>query len=499
MKLRDYQTDLVRELSYCYTKKNIKAVMLQLATGGGKTRTAVFVVDKYAKSGRQVLWLVHREELLTQAAMTFSEIGVPHRLICAKSSERAIKAEEFREFGQSYVFNNAKVIICSIQTLVRRIGKPELDWLQPSQIIADEAHLSLNATFRKIIGHYEARLLGLTATPTRLDGQDFRKSHGGLYERLIQGISVGELMDQGSLADYVLYEPPVSFQVPKKKHKIKGGDYDGQSLQTEFESGKVYGDVIHHYLKYSAGKPAIGFCPTIAVAQKMAEEFCAAGLKAVSIDGETDDIKRRRALKDLGEGKIDVVFNVNILIEGTDVPYATTCLLLRRTKSLVIYLQSIGRVLRPHPDKEKAIILDFVGLAQEHGYPDDDRIWCLSGKPRRKPNKDGSEPEIKIQKCPHCFAKHKPALKCPACGHEYTTAERKGIEVVACDLEDRRSEIREQKRLERMQEKKQRGFEESKCETLEDWVNLAKSRNYKFPVHWAKRRYGLRKKGANTE
>lgn len=457
------------------------------------TKTAAYVMEKYASTGRQVLWLVHREELLLQAAMVFAENGIHHRMICAASSERAAKVAQFKEFGRSYISNMAHVVVCSVQTLIRRLDK--LPWLNPSQIVADECHLSLNKTFRTVIGHYlGARLLGLTATPTRLDGQSFARTDGGLYDLLIEGPQTADLMDWGNLAPYEMYGPPIPL-VQKKKIRIKGHDFNPQDLEDEFDSPIIYGDVIEHYRRYSHGKPAIGFCPTVKVAKKFAERFCEAGYRAVSLDGETDDVTRRQTLAKLATGEIDVVMSVSILVEGTDIPLATTALLLRKTKSLVIYLQSIGRVLRPHPDKDHAIILDFVGLRFIHGYPDDVRHWSLSGKTRRGRSRavDG-EDDVRIQTCPECFAVHKPAPACPKCGHIYTAKERKEIKEVAGNLERVTPEIRRAQAEAAERARRTRITEEAQCKTLEDFVQLGKDRGYQFAAAWARKRYAFRQK-----
>lgn len=496
--LRPYQKRVVKEASDFYQMKKL-AVLMQMPTGAGKTRTAGYIVEKYAATQRQVLWLVHRDELLMQAAMTFAENGVRHRVVASKSSERAIRAEEFREFSRCYVDDKAVVVVASIQTIVRRKGK--LPWLKPSQIVADECHLSLSATWREVIGWWhDARLLGLTATPWRLDKQSFARAEGGLYDEIVIGPSPGELMRQGSLADYELYAPPIAFKTGVKQ-KIKGGDFDPKTLEAEFDTPVIYGDVVAHYRKYSHGKPAIGFCPTVAVSEKFAEAFRSAGYRAIALDGCTDDAIRRRSLKQLANGELDVIMSVSILVEGTDVPYATTALWLRRTQSLSMYLQGTGRVLRPHPKKERAIILDFVGVTKIHGYPDDEREWSLSGECKRTRNSDGED--VKIQTCPSCYAIHPPLPACPRCGHEYTPKERREIEQVAGDLIRVTAEQREADRLAREAEKKaerqKRNYEERQAESLEGLIELAKSRGYKFPVQWAKHKFGNRKRRPEVE
>lgn len=451
--LRPYQRSAVREVSSHFQSAQL-GVLLQLPTGAGKTRTAAYIVSRFVGTGRQCLWTVHREELLMQAAMTFAEYGIPHRLICSTSSERAIKAQQFREHGRCFVDPGALVVIGSIQTIVRRLD--DLAWLDPDLIVPDEAHLSLNTTNRRIIGHLIAkrdarllredgsmtparrtRVLGLTATPQRLDRQSFHREDDGLYDVMVKGPTVRELIEWGNLAKYKAFAPPVELVAGADLGKRKGGDYDTIELERELDGPKVYGDVVEHYRKHSHGKPAIGFCPTVASAERFAEAFRAAGYRAICLDGTTDDAIRRRSLQQLGRGELDVVMSVSILTEGTDIPYAMTALLLRRTESVALYLQAVGRVLRPHPDKGCAIILDFVGNIARHGLPDEDRDWSLRPAERKRAaaSAEKSEPGIdSITNCPQCRAYHLPAPVCPNCGHEYPRASRREAEQVDTQL-----------------------------------------------------------------
>ena len=460
--LRHYQKKLVREVSDAYLVDKFRGVLMQSATGSGKTRTATYIVEKYASTGRQVLWLVHREELLMQAAMVFAEAGVKHRMICATSSERAIKAQEFRECGRSWVSSDANVVIASIQTLVRRLDA--IPWLNPSQIVADECHLSLAATWRRVLDHWpEARLLGLTATPTRLDGQSFARTDGGIYDVLVKGPLVSELIEWGNLAPYKIFAPPIHFREGVKLHH-KGGDWDAKDLEAELDTPVIYGDVVEHYRNLSEGKPAIAFCPTVATAEKFAQAFRDAGYRAIALDGQTDDAIRRKSLKQLGDGELDVVTSVSILVEGTDVPYATTALMLRRTESLALYLQAVGRVLRPHPKKEHAIILDFVGVTDIHGSPKEPREWTLDGRaPRSKSEANPDDKELVMLKCPKCFSKHEAAPYCPECGHEYPVKVRKEIEQVDGELQERTDEEMERIRRQRL-------TAQGKMQTIEEMI-----------------------------
>ena len=165
------------------------------------------------------------------------------------------------------------------------------------------------------------------------------------------------------------------------------------------------------------------------------------------------DAVRRQALLKLGTGELDVVTSVSILVEGTDVPFATTAILLRKTKSLALFLQAVGRVLRPHPDKAKAIILDCVGVIEEHGLPHWDREWGLQPPERKKKRaaNDDGEADVMAKSCPSCRRYHDPAPVCPHCGHVYPVRERREMAQVDAGLrlidqaEDER--LRRQKRM----------------------------------------------------
>lgn len=503
--LRDYQKQIVEQCSCAYVEGK-KGVILQMPTGGGKTAASTHIVKQYAKTGRQTLWLVHRQELLLQAAMTYAKNGLNHRLICSKNVERKIKVIQFKQYGRDFVDNSSNNIISSVQTLIRRLDcengafirtsnceKP----LNPVHIIADECHLSLNNTFRKIIGAFpNARLLGLTATPIREDGQVFNRNRHGLYDELVQGPQVYDLIEQGFLSDYELYSPPISL-INNEKIRTKGGDYDSRDLAEEFANSIVYGDVVNHYAKYSHNLPAIGFCPTVSIARQFTEKFKEVGYKAECLDGKTEDSARWKILNDLAEGRLHVVMSVDVLIEGTDVPLATTALLLRKTKSLRIYLQSIGRVMRPHPKKKCALIMDFVGLTQTHGFPDDHREWTLEGKTTRKRRPNDSLEEsviVRVKTCPECFRDHDPSPKCPSCGHIYAIDEKEATELQGSLIRVTRQN-KEQLEEARLLMQKTRRLEESECRKLDDWVKLAKDRGYKFPIAWAKKRYELRCRG----
>ena len=444
-----------------------KKVLLQMPTGSGKTKTAEYIVGKFSDSGRCVLWLVHRDELLLQASMVFAEQGRAHQVICSTTARKFASDAHISELGKSFLDNSARIYIASIQTIIRRLDKIDIS---PDLIVCDEAHLSLNNSTRKVISHYKnARLLGLTATPERTDRQSFCVSEGGIYDEIVSGLQIYELIKSGSLSNYKLYSPPVTLN--EEKLKMKGGDYDAKSLEAELDNAYICGDAIKHYQKYANNFPGIGFCPTVEVAERFAARFVEAGYKAISLDGETHKTIRRDALEKLARGELDIIFSVGILIEGTDVPLATVALWLRRTTSTAIYLQGNGRVLRPHPKKQFAIILDFVGNYLKHGLPCKHREWSLSPS-EQKSSKSKNDDEVSITTCKECFAVYMPAPECPVCGHveEAQKKERKGVyEDSSVELVEIKHDVSEVPRT----------LTRAKCRTLEDFQQYAKERGYK--------------------
>ena len=486
--LRDYQSLAVAEVGQHF-RSGARGVVMVLPTGGGKTRTASYMVDRWVNRSQQVLWLVHRQELLMQAAMTFAEYGIPHRLVCSASDARAIKAQQFREFGKSYVSNDALSVIGTIQTVARHLDN--LTWLNPAMIVADECHLSMATGWVRVLSHWPvAKLLGLTGTPLRLDGKPLGTKAGGLYDELVIGPSTADLIESGSLAPYRLWRPPVHLN--KVDLTMRGKDYDPTSLEQELEGPVIFGDVIGHYRKYAHGTPAIGFCPTVANAKHFADAFCQAGYRATYIEGATDDTVRRRTLQQLGAGELDAVFNCGILTEGTDIPLATTAIMLRKTLSLAMYLQSVGRVLRLHQRKDYARIIDCVGVSLIHGYPDDPREWDLDGKPKKRRGPRDMDDGPSLVRCPACLEEHLPRARCPACGHQYGDAANDNNPLGKMKQVD--AELEEADLTQRQAEQIERRRKVGQARTLEELQRVAEELGYS--KGWAYHTYNARNKKA---
>ena len=205
----------------------------------------------------------------------------------------------------------------------------------------------------------------------------------------------------------------------------------------------------------------------------VANDFREAGYTASHIDGGMDDAERDRVLKDFEEGRVQVLTSCDLVSEGFDLPAVEVAILLRPTKSLGLYLQQCGRAIRPHPDKERTIILDHAGNTARHGFIDDDREWTLANGYVQGRGGKGEKVDT-VRTCTACFAMHKPSPTCPVCGHVYPVKPRT-VKHVDGDLT----------LMAREGEPKPdtaEGLMQNKFRVL---TSIARKRGYKNPTQWA--------------
>ncbi|MBF0094310.1 MAG: DEAD/DEAH box helicase [Alphaproteobacteria bacterium] len=407
--LRPYQVDGVEALCAAF-RAGKQAPLLQLPTGAGKTICFCFLALNSARKGNRICILVHRQELLQQTSRALESLGVAHGII-----------------APGYSATDDPVQVASVQTLVRRIAKGDRRATGFDLLVIDEAHHSTAGSWCKVITAMpKARILGVTATPCRLDG----KGLGTVFDELVLGPSIRELIDLGFLVPSVVYAPPVVADL--KDVRVTGGDFRVGDLAMAMDKPTITGDAVDHYRRICPGVPAIAFCTSIEHARHVAAEFSAAGFRAESIDGNMADGQRKNLIQALGDGRVQVLTSCDIVSEGTDIPIVGAAILLRPTKSEGLFLQQVGRALRPAPGKRHAIILDHVGNVLRHGMPDEEREWSLEGGAgKRKGNSCPNEPTVRQR--PSCYAAHRPASRCPICGHEYEASAR-GIEFAPGEL-----------------------------------------------------------------
>lgn len=443
MILRPYQADAVSNLRGAYASGK-RAPLFVLPTGGGKTFVFTYVSQQSVARGKSVCILVHRQELLLQASRSLREMGVPHGLISPR-----------------FPRNNEPVQIASVQTLIRRLKRhPEHFDL----IVIDEAHHAVAGSWRKIIDLMpNAKILGVTATPIRTDGQGLND----VFDDLVIGSSMSSLIDMGYLVRPIVYAPPTAVDLTGVRKR--GGDFDQTQLADRMDKPTITGSAVEHYKKLCPFKPAIAFCASVAHAQHVAEQFKAAGFRARSIDGTMTDAERRNAIEDLGNGGLHVLTSCDIVSEGTDIPVVEAAILLRPTQSTGLYIQQVGRALRSSPGKTRAIILDHVGNVLRHGMPDEMRDWTLDGIAKQQHAND-NEPDISVKQCEKCFACFKPSPVCPQCGHVHTIKERQ--------VEETEGELQEVDPAEIEAMRRKQRQEIGKARTLEELQKIAKERGY---------------------
>lgn len=364
--LRPYQARLVEDARAVY-RGGARAILIVLPTGGGKTRVGGEFVMASVARGRRVLWLAHRRELVGQAARRLRTDGLENVSVIAAPLPHLYRAD-------------AVVQVASLQTLTARGALPEADL-----VIFDEAHHYVAADWHEFAAHYaHATRLGLTATPERADGTPL----GNLFDGLVVGATIHELQDEGFLV-------PCDVIAPER------------NLKSDLAQ-----DPVDAWQRHARGRSTVVFCRNVAHGEEVTRAFQAAGARAAFVDGETPTILRKRALDGFQEGQIDVLVNVYVLTEGWDAPRAEVCLLARSCGSSGTFLQMVGRVLRPAPGKERALLLDLSGVVHLHGLPDDDREYSLEGKGIKASKKLAS-----LSQCPSCGCVSRPTGNVCPCGY----------------------------------------------------------------------------------
>lgn len=450
--LRPYQEQALADIRSAI-KQGFRRICFVAPTGMGKTAIMTYMASATASNNKNTVFLVHRNELLTQASRAFSNNGVKHGCISPR-----------------FTPNKEKIQIASVQTLSRRLH------LLPDQhvVICDENHHSPSNTHAKIINHFPSAIsIGLTATPERLDG----KGLGELYDTIVLGPTMRWLIDNQYLAEYIAYAP--QHHVDFSSLHTRAGDYASEELEELLDKPKIIGDIISNYCKLGQDKPAICFAVSIEHSKHIAAEFNRNGIPAAHVDGAMNNTDRDDAFFGFASGKYRILCNVNLATEGVDIPTAKVCIMARPTQSITMYLQSAGRVLRFTSAEDKAIIIDHVGNILRHGLPCDEREWSLDG--RKKKKRGAQEQNFNVRSCPECFNVHRIAAVCPQCGFRY--------EITGREIENVDGELIEVDVLAARVVKKR---EQASARSIDELVELGKQRGYKNPHAWAKYVYGAR-------
>lgn len=346
--LRDYQQEM--KLRLFKEWEFHRSVMVQMPTGTGKTHLLAAVVKEFLcgiGTGTRVWIVAHRRELVEQIEETVARYGM-------RKEDGSVK-------------------VMSIQWLSR--NRKAMDG-QPDLIVIDEAHHALAETYRELWKKYpEARKLGMTATPCRLN----RKGFTDLFDTLITSWSIVEFIGRGWLSsfDYVSIRANSKEQrlIDSLKKRGADGDYQVKEMNAVLNRETGIRRLYESVRRYAAGKKGIVYAVSIAHARQIAAYYSLHGVKSVAIDSKTPASERGKLVEAFRQGEISVLVNVDIFSEGFDCPDVEFVQLARPTLSLAKYLQQVGRGLRKSGDKESCMLIDNVGLHRIFGLPVRERDW----------------------------------------------------------------------------------------------------------------------------
>lgn len=411
MVIREYQAldiDRIREAF-----RSVRSVCYQLPTGGGKTIVAAEICRRVIANGHRGLALMHRRELIRQFHRTLKSVdalaGVPIGIIAAGEAETPW----------------APFQIAGVQTLVRRKNHH----FNPDLIIVDEAHHIRASTWALIVERFPgARLLGLTATPMRQDGRGL----GSHFDVLVQGPTIPELIEQGHLAPCRVKHIPEGIDMTGAR--LLAGEWNRGDIDRRV-TGRVVAKAAQSYVRYAKGRKAIFFGVTVRHSRAVAAELQRLGVHAVHVGGDASSDYRDRVLRAFQSGSVDVICNCALFDEGFDAPGCDCVMLGAPTKSVIRYLQSCGRAMRPQPGKE-ALILDLAGSSHELGLPDDPREWTLEDRVVKGGKR--KSPVVRARTCEKCrevYPVYRPA--CPSCGTEASTHIPQEVDVELVDAAPR--------------------------------------------------------------
>lgn len=447
--LRDYQERDAERIRQSY-RSGKKAPLYVAPCGSGKTVLFSYIAENAVKRGTEILALCHRKELLDQISNAFTTAGLPHGMIHPE--------HQHHRGYQAYV--------ASVFSLARH-----LDLCNPGLIVVDEAHhTAATTTWGRILEAYpKARRLGVTATPTRMSGEGLRD----FYDDLILGPTYDELTAAGYLTPIRAFAPP---SINTSGLHTRGGDFIPSEVIERATKPSVTGDCIEHYRQHASGKRCVVFDVSVDSARSRADAFRSAGFSAHCIDGEMAGDIRRQIISAFRCGSIQVITSCDLISEGFDLPAIEVGICLRPTRSLALWMQQAGRILRPSPGKTEAILLDHARNIELHGLPNEQREWSLESGVQKS---TGGSKSVRL--CLHCFAVNRPGARvCAQCGEHFPREPRQ--------VSQKKGKLKEltPEDLREMQARRTRSFQQWQAKDLPSLIALAKKRGMSNPEGWAR-------------
>lgn len=396
--LRDYRRELLGRVKTALAPDGVR-VMMQLPTGGGKTIIAAHLLADWLRNGRQAVWLTHRKELAEQ---TSRMLNASH--ISAVTNLQWNPGTDAPHMSQG-------VVILMAQTVSRRTARMSVwnAYGEEDLLVIDEAHHAAAKGWERAMQQWPGRIIGMTATPWRLSKKE---GFEHLFGELVCGPQTSELQTECWLCEAQMLMPP-------PEGRILGGEVDltgeyteaGIEWANEKQRDVMTAQALLFWQNHAQRRQTIIYAVSVDHAHNLAAVFNDAGIPAGVMLGDTLPIERDELIADFKDEKLKVLVNVALATEGFDLPDAGCVVLARPTESLALYLQMVGRGLRPKNDDSNCTLLDLAGNSLRLGLPEDARAWSLA------PRGELSNGEAPVVWCPDCGAVSSAAWHhCPTCG-----------------------------------------------------------------------------------
>ena len=363
--LRDYQPLAKEEI---FSKWNrVDNILYQMPTGTGKTRLFTSIIRDISIWGLRhninyrILIIAHRSELIEQSSRSLDKYHIKYGVLAGTMKDK-------RDLTQA-------IQVASIQTITHPANQCLIDELKFDFIIIDEAHHAVANSYQKLWEYCpDAKKLGVTATPWRMTNSGFAQ----IFDAYIPSMSIKDFIQKGWLASYQYYSIPTSSELGKSIESIRefdiAGDYKTSALVEVCDTSRIRAQLYDSYEKNVLGKKGIIYSISREHSEHICLQYRSRGVAIENIDSKTPAKVREKVIQAFRNGEIDIIVNVDIFSEGFDCPDIEFIQLARPTKSLVKYIQQVGRGLRKNGDK-KCIILDNVGMYSRFGLPNEERDW----------------------------------------------------------------------------------------------------------------------------
>lgn len=391
-----------------------RRILLVSPTGSGKGYVAARIMQQAASKGNSSVFFADQRELVTQLGSQLSRLSVPYRILLAGHTQ---------EFA-SYDEDSAAISwVASKDTFVSRaIRRKTIEVPGGKIVLFDEAHKSLAETWKMTMGQYpDSIVIGFTATPCRTDGRGL----GDMYDELIVAATYKELISAGHLVPMRIWSP---HRPDLKGLKVSKGDFSAKGLEERMNVDSLVGNVVRDWIARAGGRSTVCFASGIQHSIHLRNEFLQHGIRAEHLDGGTPDQEREDILGRVKDGITTVLCNYGVATTGVDVPRWKYMINARPTKSFGLWRQMAGRIARPYPGHDHAVIQDHSTCAEEFGFPDEDVEWSLDTSEKqheRHAAKKRERGEKEPYKCHKCDTMYR-GPKCPKCGY---VPERRGEDV----------------------------------------------------------------------